>query len=971
MKTREARVALKRSAALLQALEPRRLMASINVTNAELVLTGDAAKSNTISLSLSSDGRTYSAAIGTLKQTIAANAVRALRVTGGTYADSINLGSTVPLDSVITPGSGNDTVYGGAGSDNVFDTSGYNQFYLRGGHDFVSGGNGGDTVDGSDGNDIAFLNSGTDKFTGGTGNDYFDGGDGTDTADGGSGTDYTLNTENRTNVEYHPGLSSTPAAANSKPSGGTLTITGLSSSANVIRVVKSGSSFVVTGGAKRATYSASSVARIVVTGGSQADYIGIDSLITQPVSVTGGSGDDTLVTAGGNDTVYGNDGDDRITTQGGNDSVVGGSGDDTLDSGSGNDKLFAESGNDRADGGSGTDSASGVEYSAGIETGTDSAPTVPTTPNNPSTPTPSLMPSNPSAATPTPVISALTTNLTAGQSLFVHGLNSKYGTGSQHTARFEWNFGDTGGDYNTLVGFNAGHVYERAGRYTVTLKLWNDKRGFKQTTMTVNVASAGRQAIYVSASGNDGGSGSSSGSPVRTMGRAASLAKGRSNVEILLRGGDTFSSTSSTQIHGSNVRIASYGSGKATLKWDGARDTSEIIIVNEGAVGTVVENIKIDSKFTGPESGRSGMPFGVKIVGDRTTVRDVTFVNVGYAIQTNTGPTGVMVQNCDSPTLYGLRSYLLWAQGSDFVVLGNKVANSTNEHPVRVYGVDRMLMAYNDLANPTHYSFETSKMALNLQKGNDVYVHANTFRGPRVQIGPLGGADALSDKGGRLNDVVFESNKVFNTSLEIVHGVSNLYLRNNVFEFGGVDALRVDGYDSTYRRGITNLNVVNNTFVNTSTRGRLMNVQGRVDGITLVNNLYRADSMLMGSYGTAAIWVNGSSNLSGFTKISNNLWPVPNVSKFVASRTPGGTGFVIISTDLNDLKNYYNISRWNALSDVVTDFQNDVTLGSDFRPTSDFDLIDDAERNYAGVFGDINGKSRPTDDAWTIGAVQI
>jgi hypothetical protein len=365
------------------------------------------------------------------------------------------------------------------------------------------------------------------------------------------------------------------------------------------------------------------------------------------------------------------------------------------------------------------------------------------------------------------------------------------------------------------------------------------------------------------------------------------------------------------------------------------------------------------------------MPHAIDIAGVQTVVRDVTFLNVGYAIQTNSGPTGVLVQRCDSPTTYGLRSYLVWGQGSDFVLLGNKVLNSTHEHPIRIYGVDRLLIAYNDLANPQTYGFETSKMALNLQKGNDVYVYGNTFRGPRVQVGPLGGADSLNDKGGRLNDVVFENNKAYGTSFEIVHGVSNLYFRNNVIEFSAVDALRVDGYDNTYNRGVTNLNVANNTFVNNSSRGRMMAVQGRVSGITLVNNLYRADSMLMGSYGTAAIWVNGASNMSSFTKISNNLWPVPAVSRYVASRTPGGTGFVIISSDLNDLQNYYNISRWNAVSQVGTDYQEDVVLNGSYKPTSDLALLDSGERNYAGVFGDLYGNSRPRDDAWTIGAVQV
>ena len=65
----------------------------------------------------------------------------------------------------------------------------------------------------------------------------------------------------------------------------------------------------------------------------------------------------------------------------------------------------------------------------------------------------------------------------AGEAPFTvhaHGLTSDLRVGTPISARYEWNFGDPDGAYNTLVGFNAAHVYDAPGVYTVTLKVINE-----------------------------------------------------------------------------------------------------------------------------------------------------------------------------------------------------------------------------------------------------------------------------------------------------------------------------------------------------------------------------------------------------------------------------------------------------------------------------------------------------------------
>lgn len=537
------------------------------------------------------------------------------------------------------------------------------------------------------------------------------------------------------------------------------------------------------------------------------------------------------------------------------------------------------------------------------------------------------------AATPSPVITVMDSSVNAGQAVFVNGLSSSLGAGTTDTARYEWDFGDSAGSYNNLVGYSAGHIYSKPGTYNVTLKLWNQDGGFKSSTATINVASAARQTIYVSAAGSDSNSGSMS-SPIKSVAKAAAMIKLRPNVEVLFRKGDTFSTSTTLELGGANVRVGSYGSGaKPVIRWDGARNSAEITRTLANATNAIIEDITIDSRFTGPDPDYSGMPDAIV---DRSTglaVRNVTFLNVGYGVQGNSSPKGLLMQDNDAPTNYGLRSYLAWCQGSDYVFLGNKVANSTHEHAIRVFGVDRMLLAYNDLKNPDVYSFETSKTTLNIQKGNYVYIYKNTLRGFRTQIGPLGGADGVNDKGARLNHVVMDANAIYDTTVEFNHGVTDAYVRNNVFKFKDTNAMKVQPFSSEYNRGVNNLVINNNAFVNTGTRGRVISVEGDVGGITLVSNKYQADNMYMGTYGTSAVYVNDSS-LSSFRKIDNNVWPVPNESSWFKANIIGEIPVNYIGTDLNKLTNYFGIARWNALAQVGTDTQQDIYIDTANWPTN-------------------------------------
>lgn len=92
------------------------------------------------------------------------------------------------------------------------------------------------------------------------------------------------------------------------------------------------------------------VNRITGDGGAGDDKLVISPELSIPVVLSGGGGDDLIISAGGDDILNGNDG---------NDDLRGGLGDDVLNGGADADMLLGEDGNDQLDGGDGNDDLTG------------------------------------------------------------------------------------------------------------------------------------------------------------------------------------------------------------------------------------------------------------------------------------------------------------------------------------------------------------------------------------------------------------------------------------------------------------------------------------------------------------------------------------------------------------------------------------------------------------------------------------
>ena len=930
---------------VIETLEKRQMLSSVSLSGGLLTLNGDSATSNTLSVARSgnavqvivNDNETW------YKDYFAINAIR---INGGNANDRITVSDQIWRNATI---------------------------YAGGGSDYVLGGNGNDTIYGGAGNDDLNGGKGNDKIYGEDGNDDLQGGPDWDLLDGGNGYDYGLRGEQNISIESSrpvtngagtnnsgsssgsggsggSGGSSSSGGTSGRPSGGPY----VSFSNGVFRVVGSPSSpnnlwLGYAGGKVYANINgatgsapAGQVTSIEVHGGSAGDWLYTDSNFDKAVSVWG---------------------------YGGNDKIYGGKGNDTLDGGDGNDTL---------DGRPGTDTGRNGETLISIENGGgNSTPSNPTTPTTPTTPPPSnpSPPSSPStsgnsnsdasAVKPYARITAVTNlSINAGMSVNVNALSSDLRAGDVTTARFEWDFGDSGGRRNTLAGWTAAHLYERPGTYTVKLKVWNENRGYDEETVTVNVKPAGRQAIYVSQYGSDSNSGSSTGSAVKSLPRAVSLAKARGgNADILLQRGGTFQVDAQMSLDRGNVVVGAYGSGsKPKVYWTRGRyDNKSIFLAGYGTSDITIRDLAFDTPYGG-DTNSNGIPAAVQAAGRNITVVDNDFYNVGDGVNGNAIPKGVLVMGNKVMGDKMLRRYFVWAEGSDWTILDNSAPNSTREHVVRLGNAARVNIGYNTFENKDRRSqgdsYDFDKTAVNIQKGTYAYVQHNDLRGPST-VGPLGTADGLSDKSARFRYAVFESNKITG-KVTVENGAEQVVFRNNIIKTDGATGITLEGYDYQYNRSAKDITIVNNTGINNDRNGQFVALFNGASGITISNNLYTAPNLYAGNNGTVTVWIDDSS-LSGVRKIDNNVWAD-------AEYTGWAGGNMFVTTPGAGNASFKNEQEWLAYSKIDKDVFSDVNLDGSFKPVNN-NAAKTAGDREKGVFVDYYDNWRSNSDTRSVGAV--
>ncbi len=568
-----------------------------------------------------------------------------------------------------------------------------------------------------------------------------------------------------------------------------------------------------------------------------------------------------------------------------------------------------------------------------------------------------------SAVKPDAKISAASSlNIMSGMAVHVNALSTAFGVGDMDTARMEWDFGDPNGKRNTMVGWNAAHLYESPGTYTIRLKVWNQDRGFDDATVTVNVASNTRKKIYVSPSGSDSNSGTST-SPVRTIPRAVDLMRANNgNVEILLQRGQRHDLAATQSIDRPNVVIGAYGSGGNPVIWwtRGRYDTKAYFLLGYGTSNITVRDLTFDTPY-GSDTDATNMPHAVQPAGTNVTIYNNEFRHVGDAVAGNAVPKAVLVLQNRVPTETTLRRYFAWIEGSDWTLMDNTVPNSTREHIVRVGNGARINVSHNNFTNLDRRGvgdpYDYAKGVINIQKGSYAYVAHNVTKGPSG-VGPLGGGDGLHDTGSRFKHAVFEGNR-FNGPFHIEHGAEEIEVRNNIIHSNIELAFAVQGYNSSYNRTSKNVRIVNNTGLNYNDWGQFMRVWAGTSGMIVSNNLYYAPKLYAGPMETAVVRVDAN-NLNGFSKINNNVWADADWLNWAGGLMWVGTG--------TENSGYLDKNEWLALPQVSSDKFSDVSIDSSFKPASG-SVAATAGTRVPGVMVDFYGKWRPDSDGRTVGAV--
>lgn len=863
--------------AVVETLEHRQMLSGVAFDNGVLTVTGLANSSNTINVWQLKSGSLRTTLNGK-NSTFKIADVKGIHITGGDRADAINVDSQIKINVLVKGLAGNDTIATGAGNDAIDSGSGDDYITAGSGNDALNLGTGNDRAFGEDGNDTLSGDNGNDALYGNAGNDLFRFVESFDRIQGGAGQDSM----------FSAGGSQTTV------SGG-----GTSSSVRVtsFSLIDASTNKVVNGLDK-------------ITEGQVLDLASLPEHINIRANIAGGSASVRFDLNG--TTGYSVDSTAPYALAGGTTGWNAAAGSQTLVANAMlNGKIVSSQTlhftvkDSSSDTGS-TNSNSGGTTTGG-STGGDTGGTGTGTQTN--------------ASDPVAIITAISTSVPAGHSIALDAISSTMTSGAIQDGEFVWNFGDPTGQYNTLKGFSAGHTYDKPGSYNVTLTVTNAQGKTNTATLAITVTAASRKVIYVSTSGSDSNAGTSQNSPVKTFAKAMSLVD--DNTEILFARGETFNISAGTSIGSSNVVIGAYGIGdRPTLFWNGARDASVVITTLTTAKNVAIQDVTFDSAFN-TDTDDIGVPVPIRVGGECITVRRNQFLNMEYGVNCNLQPQGLMLSDNVAPLATGIRKYFAWVEGKDISIIGNTVANSTREHVVRVNLTRGLLVAHNDLTNLIRRGkgddFDIRKAALNVQSGSYGYLWDNHIDGP-LDIGPLGGVDGLKYIERRFQYVIADHNTVVADNLHVHHGALHVTLRNNVMKVDNDVAMEIEAYSEQYGRGVEDINIHNNTVYNAGTRGNFLIVYGQASGIRLTDNLLFAPNLTVGSYNTGPVVVEDG-NLSSFTEIDGNVWPVAkSVLTFIGEQALNYIGKTVVASG------FQTIAEWNAINQVGTDYSTNPTV---------------------------------------------
>jgi Ca2+-binding RTX toxin-like protein len=322
--------------AVLETLEGRRLLSTTLASGVLSVNTGNVSDDN-VSLALIPFGPSIVVSENGTNRQFDIHDVSGIKISTGGGNDRITLSNdTLTINigvtqfhfalprATITGGSGNDTIQGGPGADEIY---GDTKPLARRPQFIIAAPDGNDSINGGKGNDTIHGNGGNDQLDGSTGNDSIFGDDGIDTilcgaapdgADFLSGGAPSLAQQNLTDdrLDYSRRSTGVSVNLNGQP---------------------------VSGAPGEA-----------------------DTVLDDFEFVNGSTKADTLIGTDHGEALFGDGGDDQINGLGGNDALLGGDGNDTIVGGEGIDRINGGKGNNRLEGQGGDDTFDTFEGSDSV-----------------------------------------------------------------------------------------------------------------------------------------------------------------------------------------------------------------------------------------------------------------------------------------------------------------------------------------------------------------------------------------------------------------------------------------------------------------------------------------------------------------------------------------------------------------------------------------------------------------------------
>lgn len=519
-------------------------------------------------------------------------------------------------------------------------------------------------------------------------------------------------------------------------------------------------------------------------------------------------------------------------------------------------------------------------------------------------------------------------------------------------ANWTWDFNDPTSSHKGTIGFTVAHVFDNPGTYNVTTAVRDITGATGSTTTTITVTAMSGKTYYVASSGRDSNTGLTTGAPFLTLAHALSVG-GSANNSILLRRGDTFSLSATTNVtqtgpllFGAYADPASTSTNKPALNVSLTASFAQAFNLS-GASDIRFTDLSIS--YTNPTN--SCPVFQLTSSPNALWERiDATFnTNGGTVWNSETSSNNFIVADCNLHDFNGYGYFGQSPQGVAFI--GTTMSNfTTNNHSIRVQGGTNGVGAYATNSYIAENTFTPSSSVAGgfgdvTERGdnhNFVIVN-NTFNsanGTSMTIQPQNTASVEHVQNG-----LIEGNTIVSPLTPFSIVAQHLYVRNNLF-IGPDTGITVDADPQMPANWTDQIYIYNNTqFTNNGTLGSDTYF---VRQVTTTGNVVVANNILWTSHQSRSSQVVNADG-KGTATLNNNLIYAPNAGGSLSSPNVGTGG----------------ISQRDPLF-----VSTDVTNPSAFQLSTGSSAIDTGM--MVPVYRDLTGNvTRPQGSGWDIGAVEF